>query len=136
MDTFKMIFLVSTLLLTFNSYSQNDNEKEIEFGTIIFDFEPEFPGGSDSLKNFLLSNTKYPDTCISLNSKGKVLMQFCIEPDGSITNIKAYKNNTGCDQFSMECIRVISKMPKWLPPEEDGLKKRSIVRLPFNFKND
>jgi protein TonB len=136
MDTFKMIFLVSTLLLTFNSYSQNDNEKEIEIGTIIFDFEPEFPGGSDSLKNFLLSNTKYPDTCISLNSKGKVLMQFCIEPDGSITNIKAYKNNTGCDQFSMECIRVISKMPKWLPSEEDGLKKRSIVRLPFNFKND
>ena len=134
MDIIKTSFLILTLLFTFNSYSQSTNVKEIRIGTIIFDFEPEFPGGSDSLKNFLLANTKYPDTCISLNSKGKVLMQFCIEPDGSITNIKAFKNNTGCDQFSIECIRVISKMPSWLPPEEDGIKKRSIVRLPFNFK--
>jgi protein TonB len=133
MNTFRTVFLISILLFTFNSYSQGTNEKEIEIGTIIFDIEPEFPGGSDSLKNFLLANTKYPDTCISLNSKGKVLMQFCIEPDGSITNIKAYRNNTGCDQFSMECIRVISSMPSWLPGEEDGVKKRSIVCLPFNF---
>jgi protein TonB len=133
MDIIKTSFLILTLLFTFNSYSQSTNVKEIGIGTIIFDFEPEFPGGSDSLKNFLLANTKYPDTCISLNSKGKVLMQFCVEPDGSITNIKAYRNNTGCDQFSIECIRVISSMPSWLPPEEDGLKKRSIVRLPFNF---
>ena len=75
----------------------------------------------------------YPDTCISLNSKGKVYMQFYVEPDGSITNIKAYRNNTGCDQFSIECIRVISSMPKWLPIEEDGIKKKSIVLLPFKF---
>ena len=136
MDTFKTIFLVSTLLLTFNSYSQNDKEKEIEIGTIIFEVEQEFPGGFDSLKNFILANTKYPDTCISLNSKGTLYMQFSIEPDGSITNIKAYKNNTGCDQFSIECFRVLSSMPKWIPIEEDGIKNQSIVRLPFYFKSD
>lgn len=133
MDIIKTSFLILTLLFTFNYYSQSTNETEIEIGTIIFDNGPEFPGGFDSLKNFLLANTKYPDTCISLNSKGKVLMQFCIEPDGSITNIKAYRNNTGCDQFSIECIRVISSMPSWLPIEEDGIKKRSIVHIPFNF---
>ena len=133
MKTFKTAFLVALLTFVFSSFSQITQEKEIEIGTIIFDNEPQFPGGIDSLKNFFLANTKYPDTCISLNSKGKVLMQFCIEPDGSITNIKAYRNNTGCDQFSIECIRVISSMPSWLPIEEDGIKKRSIVRLPFNF---
>jgi protein TonB len=136
MDTFKTIFLVSTFFLTFNSYSQNDNEKEIEIGTIIFEIEPEFPGGTDSLKNFLIKNTDYPDTCLYFNSNGRVIVRFSIEPDGSITNIKVDKNTTGCDQFSMECIRVISKMPKWIPAEEDGLKKQSIVRLPFNFKSD
>jgi hypothetical protein len=133
MNTFNTAFLISTLLLSINSYSQSTNEKETENRTIIFDIEPEFPGGSDSLKNFLLANTMYPDTCISLNSKGKVYMQFYVKPDGSITNIKAYRNNTGCDQFSIECIRVISSMPKWLPIEEDGIKKKSIVLLPFKF---
>jgi protein TonB len=136
MNTFKTAFLISILLFTFNTYSQNTIKKEIEIETIIFDNGPEFPGGVDSLKNFLLANTKYPDTCISLNSKGKVLMQFCVEPDGSITNIKAYRNNTGCDQFSIECIRVISSMPKWLPAEEDGIRKRSILLFPFNFNKE
>jgi protein TonB len=133
MNTFKTAFLVALSTFAFRSFSQSTNETEIEIGTIIFDNEPQFPGGLDSLKNFFLANTKYPDTCISLNSKGKVLMQFCVEPDGSITNIKAYRNNTGCDQFTIECIRVISSMPKWLPAEEDWIKKRSIIRLPFNF---
>jgi hypothetical protein len=41
-------------------------------------------------------------------------MQFSIEPDGSITNIKAYKNNTGCDQFSSQrksCIKRVFYHP-------------------------
>lgn len=133
MNTFKTAFLVAISTFTFSSFSQNTKETEVEIGTIIFDNEPQFPGGVDSLKNFLLANTKYPDTCISLNSKGKVIIQFCVEPDGSITKIKAYRNTTGCDQFSIECIRVISSMTKWLPIEEEGIKKRSIVLLPFNF---
>ena len=117
MKTFKTAFLVALLTFAFSSFSQITQEKEIEIGTIIFDNEPQFPGGGDSLKKFLEQQTKYPDTCISLNSKGKVIILFCIEPDGSITNIKAYRNNTGCDQFSIECIRVISSMPSWLPIE-------------------
>jgi hypothetical protein len=43
-------------------------------------------------------------------------------------------NNTGCDGFESEARRVISLMPKWSPGEVGGEPKRTICRLPFNFK--
>jgi protein TonB len=136
MRSFKLVLIIGFSLVLFNSLSQNSDEKEdIDFDLLFSDSEPSFPGGEDSLINFLIKNTKFPDTCLSLNSNGRVLMRFYIEPDGSITKITVDKNTTGCDQFSIECIRVISMMPRWIPPEENGNKRRSLIRLPFTFKS-
>lgn len=137
MDTLKTVFLITTLLLTINSYSQNSNEIEIDDNEVVECFgisDASFPGGNDSLVQFLKENMKYTDTCVSLSASGRVYMRFFVEIDGSITHISTMTNNTGCDQISIECIRVLSSMPKWIPAEENGIKKRVACMLPFNLK--
>ena len=140
MKTFKTAFLISILHFTFNSFSQTTNEIEIdeiddnEFIDHYSISDASFPGGVDSLVQFLKENMKYLDTCISLSANGRVYIKFFVELDGSITNISTMKNNTGCDQISIECIRVLSSMPKWIPAEENGIKKRVAYRIPINLK--
>lgn len=137
MKTFKTAFLISILHFTFSSFSQTTNEIEIDDNEFIDHYsisDASFPGGVDSLVQFLKENMKYLDTCISLSANGRVYIKFFVEIDGSITNILTMKNNTGCDQISIECIRVLSSMPKWIPAEENGIKKRVAYRIPINLK--
>lgn len=140
MNTFKTAFLVALSTFAFSSFSQSNDEIEIdeiddnEFIDHYGISDASFPGGVDSLVQFLKDNMKYLDTCISLSANGRVYMQFFVEIDGSITHISTMKNNTGCDQISIECIRVLSSMPKWIPAEENGIKKRVAYRIPINLK--
>ena len=140
MKTFKTSFLITILHFTFSSFSQTTNEIEIdeiddnEFIDHYSISDASFPGGVDSLVQFLQENMKYLDTCISLSANGRVYIQFFVEIDGSITNISTMTHNTGCDQISIECIRVLSSMPKWIPAEENGIKKRVACRIPINLK--
>ena len=137
MSTFKTAFLVALSTFAFSSFSQSNDEIEIDDNEFIDHYgisDASFPGGVDSLVQFLKDNMKYLDTCISLSANGRVYMQFFVEIDGSITHISTMKNNTGCDQISIECIRVLSSMPKWIPAEENGIKKRVACRIPINLK--
>ncbi len=140
MNIIKTAFLVALSTFTFSSLSQITDEIEIdeiddnEFIDYYSISDASFPGGDDSLVQFLKENMKYLDTCLSLSANGRVIMRFFVEIDGSITHISTMKNNTGCDQISIECIRVLSSMPKWIPAEENGIKKRVACRIPINLK--
>jgi outer membrane biosynthesis protein TonB len=93
----------------------------------------EYPNGQAAMYNFIQNNLKYPKdgaTCI----QGNVYLNFCIEVDGSITNIKVLKGLcTDCDK---EAIRVISIMPKWKPALEYGTNKpvKSYYTMPCRFR--
>jgi len=97
------------------------------------DVEAEFPGGPAALKKFVLENTKFPDICMDMNAQGRVFVKFCVEKNGSITNITVDRNTTGCQDFVKEVKRVLRKMPKWAPGEVSGAAKRTFMRYPFNF---
>ena len=59
---------------------------------------PTFPGGEAKCFEFLMHNLKYPKKAIELGLQGRVLVQFVVEKDGSLTNLKIVKsvssNNT------------------------------------------
>ncbi|MBM3452062.1 MAG: TonB family protein [Bacteroidetes bacterium] len=107
-----------------------EQEEAIEFP----DVEAAFPGGEVALQKFLGENVKFPEICMDMDAQGRVFMKFTVEKDGSITNISVETNRTGCDEFVKEATRVLNKMPKWFAGEVGGDKKRTVCRLPFNFK--
>lgn len=93
---------------------------------------PQFPGGAVELMKWLTRNLRYPYTAQQQKVQGKVVVQFIINKDGSVSDIKVVKSlNTDCDR---EALRVIRLMPKWKPGVQHDKPCRTMVCIPINFK--
>lgn len=92
---------------------------------------PDFPGGDKARMKFLARNLRYPKEARENNIEGVVYIEFIVEKDGSLTNIKVKRGiGGGCDE---ESIRVVKLMPKWKPGKQRGEYVRTQFLLPFKF---
>lgn len=92
---------------------------------------PEYIGGMDAMYLFLRSELNYPRTAVKKNIQGTVLLEFVVECDGSITNVKPLVSL--CPKCDKEAIRVVKKMPKWKPGIVMGKPIRCQFNLPIRF---
>jgi Ca-activated chloride channel family protein len=105
-----------------------DGEAEV---FAIVESMPEFPGGEQALLQYLKSNLKYPAEAINNNISGKVIVQFTVNTDGSLSDIKVIRSlGFGCDE---EVIRLIEAMPSWMPGKQRGKAVKTTMILPVNF---
>ena len=121
---------------------------------------PEFPGGQGEMWSWISKNIKYPQEALDYGVEGRVYIQFVVEKNGSISNIKpitgpggravvvtAYKagNDTpeelkkegedkGLQAMQQEAMRVVKAMPKWTPGREKGKPVRTKFVLPIMFR--
>lgn len=94
--------------------------------------KPTFPGGDSEMYKWLGNNIVYPPAASEEGVSGKVTVQFVVEKDGSITNVKVVRGkHPALDQ---EAVRVVKKMPKWVPGRNNGAPVRVIYMLPVTFK--
>jgi len=92
--------------------------------------KPEFPGGMAKWYSFLKNNFTPPD---EPGLKGKVLVSFVVEKDGSLTDIKVLRDiGYGSGK---EAERVLKKGPKWSPAEQNGKKVRCAFVQSFSIEN-
>jgi len=93
---------------------------------------PEFPGGDKALREFILNNLNYPEIARKTGITGTVYVQFVVEKDGSISDVKVVRGiGGGCDE---EAVRVVKSMPKWKPGKQRGQPVRVYFTLPIEFK--
>jgi len=93
---------------------------------------PEFPGGLPACMSYIARNVKYPTIALENGIQGRVVVQFCVEKDGSISNTVATKSvNPYLDK---EALRVVSSMPKWTPGKQKGKPVRVKYTLPVHFR--
>lgn len=93
--------------------------------------EPTFPGGYEKLAEYLSNEITYPQVARESGIQGIVYVDFIIEPNGDITNVKAKRGiGGGCDE---EAIRVVKNMPNWLPGKQRGIPVRVQINLPIKF---
>ena len=93
--------------------------------------KPEFPGGVEALKKYLLENNRFP-----AQKPASTVYQdisFMVETDGSISNISVLGGLN--QQLDEEAIRLVSGMPKWTPATISGIKWRYYVTIPIAFDN-
>lgn len=96
------------------------------------EFMPEFEGGSAALMKYLSTYTKYPTVPLNAGVEGRVIVQFVVDKDGSITNVTVAR---GVDPYlDKEAIRVISAMPKWKPGKQGARAVRVKYTVPVTFK--
>ena len=93
---------------------------------------PEFPGGMQECMKWLGKNIKYPTTAQEKGIQGRVIVQFVVERDGSITEPKVVR---GVDpDLDKEALRVISIMPNWKPGMQKGKAVRVKYTLPVAYR--
>ena len=112
----------------FGDYDGEDTG-EAEIFVVVEDM-PQFPGGN--VQRWISKNVKYPILAQENGIQGKVFIQFVIEKDGSITDVKVMR---GVDaSLDKEAIRVVKSMPKWKPGKQRGKPVRVSYTLPINFQ--
>lgn len=112
---------------------------------VVVEDMPEFLGGAGALLDYLRRNIRYPAEAHKKNVQGRIVVQFIVEKDGSITDahvaddMKHYiqSNPMMVDKLlADEAVRVISSMPAWKPGTQRGEPVSVKYTVPINFRLD
>lgn len=135
----------------FSKTEQQVNEKEIEKPIVESSFphvneeSARFPGceeiknrsdreecSKQALLEFIYTNIKYPEATQSIGLEGMVVVRLVIDEDGSIINSEIVRR---LDEYtSIEVLRIIKLMPKWIPGKLNGREIKTTYTVPVKFK--
>ena len=122
----------------------------------------QYPGGQAALMQYLAQNIRYPKIAAENGVQGRVLVQFVVEKDGSLSNFAVVKKSgdtitknaqsgitvnalgsateeskvpqEAFDALNAEAVRVLREMPKWTPAKQRGQEVRMRYTLPITFR--
>lgn len=122
----------------------------------------QYPGGQAALMQYLAQNIRYPKISAENGVQGRVLVQFVVEKDGSLSNFAVVKKSgdtitknaqsgitvnalgsateeskvpqEAFDALNAEAVRVLREMPKWIPAKQRGQEVRMRYTLPITFR--
>ena len=106
-------------------------EEDISKPFTVVEQMPEFPGGVQSMMEFIATNIRYPAMARELGISGNVFISFVVSRNGEIKNLKILRGiGGGCDE---EALRVVQLMPKWIPGKQNGKAVPVQFNLPIKF---
>lgn len=143
--SFRLLAIVFASFMALSAYSQSDTitvvygEDKVEGGGgLIFPDAkwwdmPEFPGGVKALREYLRDNLSYPEEAKEKGVEGRVVVQFWIEKDSTLSRIVVISDPKPL--LDAEAVRMVSSMPKWKPAmKRDGELVAVCYALPIYFK--
>lgn len=95
------------------------------------DIESSFPGGSSAWLQFLQSHLVYPKKAVRKKIEGTVVVQFIVDKDGSVYDLKAL---SGDPLLQEAALKAMADMPRWIPAIQNGRKVKSFKKQPIVFK--
>lgn len=95
---------------------------------------PQYPGGAQALFRFIRDNMKYPDNAIKTKARGRVLVQFVVNEDGSLSQVTS--TSTSSTALDKEAVRLVKSMPKWIPGKHEGKAVKTRYTLPIQFMTE
>lgn len=109
---------------------KTDSTKLITYD-VYADQYPEYPGGIPGMTRYIQEHVEYPELAYSHGHEGTVLLEYVIEKDGSIGEVKVVKKvGLGCDEAA---VAVFKNMPRWEPARRDGEVIAVRCRTPVKF---
>lgn len=91
---------------------------------------PTYPGGIEALKRFLQRNLTNPRD-LEENEIVSVKMKFVVGYDGKLKGFETVQD--GGEEFNKEVIRVLKKMPAWVPGKSNGQNVSVYYTIPVKF---
>ncbi len=115
--------------IEFVSYEEEETDDEPVF--FIVEEQPQYPGGEEALKKFIVDNIQYPVTAAENGIQGRVYVSFTINIDGSITDVKVVRSIS--PELDAEAIRIVKALPKWKPAKQRGKTVKITYTIPITF---
>jgi len=98
---------------------------------VVVEEMPMFPGGETALLQYISENTIYPEVAKENNIQGRVIVRFCVNSTGGVSQISVLK---GVDpELDEEAIRVVSTLPKFKPGKQGGKPVPVWYMVPITF---
>jgi periplasmic protein TonB len=94
---------------------------------------PAYIGGQSALETYINNNIEYPQQAIDNNTEGTVSVQFAVDEQGNISNVKAIGDKVG-DGLEEEAVKIVSQMPRWSPGQIKGKNVKTWRILPVTYK--
>ena len=134
------------------THSSNTQPSTIHSGEVfkVVEEMPRFPGcedveGDDNAKKscadkamlqFIYSNIKYPVLARQSQVQGTIVIQFVVEKNGMISNIKCTRDiGAECGQEGVRVVKMMNVMPeRWIPGKQKGKPVRVQFNLPIKFR--
>ena len=112
---------------------EEDVEEDTEIPFAIVEEKPLFMGKeADEFTKWVYNNIHYPELAIENGIQGRVTLQFTIDKDGNVCDIKVLR---GADSsLDKEAVRVIGSSPKWSPGRQRGRKVSVKYTFPIIFR--
>lgn len=107
-------------------------EDEQPMNIAMVEQKPQFPGGEAEMYKWLGNNIVYPPAAAEEGVSGRVVVEFVVGKDGSITNVKVVRPRHPA--LDKEAVRVVKAMPKWIPGRNNGQPVKVTYTLPVTFK--
>ncbi len=112
-------------------YVEQVEEEQVEEEAIPFQLveeKPKFQGGdANEFSKWVNSKLVYPEIAKENGVQGRVVLQFTVNPDGSVSGVKVLR---GVDaSLDKEAVRVVSSSPKWTP----GKQRDRAVKVTYTF---
>ena len=106
-------------------------EEEVEEEAIPFalvEEKPKFQGGdANTFSAWVNKNLNYPEIAKENGVQGRVMLQFTVNTDGSVSDVKVLR---GVDSsLDKEAVRIVSQSPKWTP----GKQRERPVKVTYVF---
>ena len=93
--------------------------------------EPDYPSGPTGWVKYLTQHLKYPDAAVKKKIEGTVLMQFIVNTDGKISDVKVI---SGPEELRASSIKVIKERGNWISASEKGKKVKCYKKQPITYK--
>ncbi|MCH5247824.1 MAG: energy transducer TonB [Muribaculaceae bacterium] len=109
-------------------------EKKVDDNQVFTAVEqmPQFPGGEAELMKYLSTHIKYPTMAMENNIQGQVVVQFVVQKDGSIGEVKVVRSKD--PDLDKEAVRVVKTLPNFIPGKMNGQSVNVWYTLPVRFK--
>lgn len=95
------------------------------------EIHPSYQGGMTMLFKYLSNNVRYPKKAFTNKIEGRVVLNFIVEKDGMVSNIKVIKKPS--IDLSNEAVRVLMEV-RFLPGKVHGKPVRVNLQIPFVFQ--
>ncbi len=115
-------------------YISLPSEEEPSNGGKTFDVVeemPQYPGGPSALMEYLMKNIRYPKDAFDAGVQGRVIIQFVVGKDGSISGAHVVKSVS--PSLDEEALRLVNSMPNWIPGKQNGKAVAVKYTVPVTF---